>query len=77
MVMVMLSVELTSPVDCALFYASPIDDKKKVKNPAVSEPTNYTSTYHTSRKCGGSHGTPSSRRTSSSVRGTGVPGCVS
>ena len=44
---------------------------------AGREPTNYTSTYHTSRKCGGSHGTPSSRRTSSSVRGTGEPGCVS
>ena len=56
------------------------DRRTKIEKPGRSshrEPTNYTSTYHTSRKCGGSHGTPSSRRTSSSVRGTGVPGCVS
>jgi len=33
MVMVMLSVELISPVDCALFYNSPID-AQKLKNPA-------------------------------------------
>ena len=33
--------------------------------------------HYTSRRCGGSQGTPSKRRTSSSVRGTGVPGCVS
>ena len=37
-------------------YASPIKQKKRLKNPAQAlgkpygEPTNYTSTYHTSRK---------------------------
>ena len=58
-----------------------VDDEiiAKVVGPVSKKPeANYKSTLdYTSRKCGGSHGTPSNLRTSSSVRGTGVPGCVS